>query len=193
VAKLSSKQRKKLPSRDFVFPDKAPGSGSYPIPDESHARNALARSAGKPEHAAVVRAVRRRYPNIDVSKSEFDITVPLWKNDEEQIVYGVVLSPELRDSQADIVDADDIRKAAHRFLVAYRQHDVQHAERQAGVETVESFIAPQDMEIEGQRVLKGAWVMATHVTDPEVWERVKKGEITGYSIGGSGVRVPEAV
>jgi hypothetical protein len=64
MAKLTTEQRKALPKSDFVFPDKAPGSGSYPIPDKSHAMNALARSAGKPEEAAVKAAVRRRYPGL---------------------------------------------------------------------------------------------------------------------------------
>lgn len=63
-AKLSSSERKKLPKSAFVFPDKAPGPGSYPIHDESHARNALARAAGTPEEGPVKAAVHRRYPNI---------------------------------------------------------------------------------------------------------------------------------
>lgn len=41
AAPLSTKQRKSVPKSDFVFPDKAPGPGSYPIPDRSHAANAL--------------------------------------------------------------------------------------------------------------------------------------------------------
>jgi hypothetical protein len=125
-------------------------------------------------------------------KSEFEVSVPLWKNEAEQIVYGVVLTPGVRDSQGDIVDAAEIRKAAHGFLVNYRKHDVQHSEQAAGVETVESFIAPTDMEVAGQSVLEGSWVMATHISDPEVWERVVKQEIGGYSIGGSGERLPDA-
>jgi len=40
----------------------------YPIEDAAHARDALARSSGKPEHAAVVTAVRRKYPEIDIEK-----------------------------------------------------------------------------------------------------------------------------
>jgi hypothetical protein len=67
VGHLSALQRRRLPHSDFVFPDKAPGPGSYPVPDETHARDALARSSGKPEHAAVVRAVKPKFPEIEVS------------------------------------------------------------------------------------------------------------------------------
>lgn len=61
---LSSSDRASLPKGAFAIPSKAPGSGSYPIPDISHARNALARSSGKPEEAAVKAAVYRRYPGL---------------------------------------------------------------------------------------------------------------------------------
>ncbi|HXK34678.1 MAG TPA: hypothetical protein VNM91_11790 [Dehalococcoidia bacterium] len=38
-------QRKRLPKSAFAVPSKAPGPGSYPIPDKAHARNAKARAA----------------------------------------------------------------------------------------------------------------------------------------------------
>ncbi|HEY1244555.1 MAG TPA: hypothetical protein VGF29_06945 [Hyphomicrobiaceae bacterium] len=66
MAELTAAARKKLPSSSFVFP----GQRRYPIADESHARNALARVSayGTPEEKARVRgAVRRRYPGIDQS------------------------------------------------------------------------------------------------------------------------------
>jgi hypothetical protein len=64
AATLSTKQRKALPDSAFVFPDRAPGPGSYPIGDRVHASNALARSSGKPEAAAVKRKVCSRYPDL---------------------------------------------------------------------------------------------------------------------------------
>ena len=57
---LSAKQRNALPRSAFALP----GERKYPINDPSHARNALARAAGKPEEAQVRAAVRRRYPGI---------------------------------------------------------------------------------------------------------------------------------
>lgn len=44
MAKLTSKQRNKMPSSEFAGPDR-----SYPIPDKSHAQNAKAR-ASEMEH-----------------------------------------------------------------------------------------------------------------------------------------------
>jgi len=66
VAKLTSAKRKTLPKSDFV----EKSARKYPIPDAAHARDALARSSGKPEHAAVVAAVRRRFPKINITKKK---------------------------------------------------------------------------------------------------------------------------
>jgi hypothetical protein len=72
MAKLSAWKRKKMPSSQFALPGKGEGpsgkgSGSYPIPDASHARNALARVSqhGTPAEKATVRAkVHARFPAI---------------------------------------------------------------------------------------------------------------------------------
>lgn len=62
MAKLSTVERKKLPAKDFAGPDR-----SYPVENESHARNALARVSqhGSPELKAKVRAkVKAKFPGI---------------------------------------------------------------------------------------------------------------------------------
>jgi hypothetical protein len=67
MADLSTKKRKQLPKSDFAIPSKAPGPGSYPIPDLAHARNALARVAqhGTPaEQKQVKAAVYRKFPQL---------------------------------------------------------------------------------------------------------------------------------
>ena len=72
MAKLSSSRRQALPKSSFALPGKGEGksgkgAGSYPIPDESHARNALARVAqhGTPaEQKQVKAAVSRKFPKI---------------------------------------------------------------------------------------------------------------------------------
>ena len=68
MAKLTAAQRRAIPRGDFAVPSKAPGSGSYPIEDESHARDALARSSGKPVAGQVRAAVARKYPGMGRGK-----------------------------------------------------------------------------------------------------------------------------
>lgn len=77
MAKLSSSQRNALPSSDFALPGQGSGksgkgSGSYPIPDASHARAALSRVSanGTPAQKAAVRAkVAKKFPGIGKKKS----------------------------------------------------------------------------------------------------------------------------
>lgn len=68
MSTLNSKQRSNLSPSQFAVPGQAPGAGSYPIPNTSHARNALARSAGKPVAGKVKAAVHKKFPNIDQAK-----------------------------------------------------------------------------------------------------------------------------
>lgn len=65
MANLSTNQRSNMPNSQFAVPSQAPGSGSYPIPDAAHARNALARSSGKPVHGQVAAAVHKKFPNVE--------------------------------------------------------------------------------------------------------------------------------
>lgn len=70
MARLNAAARKSLPKGDFAVPSKASTpqgkakGGSYPIPDKSHAQNALARSSGKPVAARVRAAVAKKFPGI---------------------------------------------------------------------------------------------------------------------------------
>lgn len=69
---LNAAQRKALPKTDFAVPSKAgtpqgkAKGGSFPIPDASHARNALARASGKPIEGQVKAAVKKKFPSIGV-------------------------------------------------------------------------------------------------------------------------------
>lgn len=66
MAKLTTEQRNRLSRGSFAIPE----TRSYPIHDENHARDALARveQNGTPEEKKRVReAVHRRFPDIKQS------------------------------------------------------------------------------------------------------------------------------
>ena len=75
---LTAGERQAMPKSDFALPGKGEGpkgagAGSYPIPDENHGRNALARVAqhGTPEEKAKVSAaVHRKFPAIEQRASK---------------------------------------------------------------------------------------------------------------------------
>lgn len=54
---------------------------------------------------------------------------------------------------------------------------------------VECYTAPADFYIGGDLIKKGTWLMGVVWSD-SYFEKVQKGEITGYSMGGRGRRVP---
>ncbi len=56
-----------------------------------------------------------------------------------------------------------------------------------GCEVVESYVAKSDMEIDGQPIKKGTWLMTMEISNADVWDSISKwGDITGYSMGGVG-------
>ncbi|WP_277714231.1 XkdF-like putative serine protease domain-containing protein [Bacillus atrophaeus] len=103
--------------------------------------------------------------------------------DEQKLVYGIVYEPDTTDAHGDFMTVGEIEKAAHGFLKDARQIDKQH-DFQGGVgAVVESYVAPADFEMNGETIKKGSWVLVTKASE-EIWEQIKKGEITGYSMAG---------
>lgn len=103
--------------------------------------------------------------------------------DEQKLVYGIVYEPDTVDAHGDFMTAAEIEKAAHGFLKDAREIDKQH-DFQGGVgAVVESYVAPADFEMNGETIKKGSWVLVTKASE-EIWEEIKKGEITGYSMAG---------
>jgi hypothetical protein len=109
-------------------------------------------------------------------------------------VTGIVYEPMVEDSQGDYMTEEEITKAAHWFMKNGGSVDVQHCFKKFdGAEVVESYVAKCDMEIDGQDVKKGTWIMTMEISDPDAWDSIQKGEITGFSMGGSGVHSKDDV
>jgi Putative phage serine protease XkdF len=125
----------------------------------------LTKSAGEPNFEKAVRVITKAA-------------------DPKQIVYGVVYEPDTPDAHDDMMTAEEIEKAAHKFMKDFRGIDEQHDFEGGAGELLESYIAPVDMEVGGETIVKGSWVIVTKATD-EIWEKIQKGEYTGYSMGGT--------
>lgn len=106
---------------------------------------------------------------------------------ESHYVTGIVYEPMVEDTDGNYMTEEEITKAAHWFMKNSGEADVQHCFQKAdGVEVVESYVAKCDMEIEGQTIQKGTWLMTMEVTDADIWDSIEKGAITGFSMGGKG-------
>lgn len=106
------------------------------------------------------------------------------KQEDQHLVCGVVYEPDITDAQNDQASEEEIRKAAHQFMEEVQILKVNHSGKQVKVKPVESYIAPADFEMCGQKVKKGSWVMTCKVSDEELWKDIKDNRITGYSMAG---------
>lgn len=130
--------------------------------------------------------------NVVKKALDADRAIPIIKADEEQrIVFGIVLEPDTVDAQKDTINAVEIEKACHLFMEEHGTLGLQHKEAINGkVKLLENYIAPANFKVGTEKVKKGTWLMVWRVLDDELWAAVKAGEITGFSIGGHGVRKP---
>lgn len=100
---------------------------------------------------------------------------------EQHLVYGEVYAPNRPDSGGDYMTRDGIQKAAYKFMKHQRldQVDTQHNnELVKGAVIVESFIARKG----DPDFIEGSWVVGMHIDNDEMWGKIKKGEINGFSL-----------
>jgi len=99
---------------------------------------------------------------------------------DQRIVLGEVYSPDRPDAQGEFMRADEIRKMAHEFVMSKKidQVDVMHDNQLVPCHVVESFIA-RDGDPD---FIPGSWVIAMQFPEGDLWDRVKKGGINGFSM-----------
>lgn len=103
-------------------------------------------------------------------------------------VTGIVYEPMVEDTQGNYMTEEEITKAAHWFAKNGSGADLQHNfELLEGAAVVESSVTKCDMELEGEPIKKGTWLMTMEITNPDIFEAIEKREITGFSMGGSGI------
>ena len=120
-------------------------------------------------------------------------------SDEKRLAFGWASisqdesGAELVDLAEDIIDPDTLENAAYEFVRLYREGGEMH-ERGACAVLVESVVFTKEkMAAMGipEGTLPTGWWIGFYVTDDEVWEKVKSGEYTMFSI--EGTAIPETV
>lgn len=130
----------------------------------------------------------KKFASVSLEKR---FVLPILKAEEagdRRLVTGPVLIPDTQDAQKHEVSAAEIEQAAHKFLLEYNEQTqiaYMHKDFQRKLALVESWIAPIDFELNGRSVVKGTWIVTVLVLDDDTWAAVKKGEIRGFSIGGT--------
>lgn len=106
---------------------------------------------------------------------------------ETHYITGIVYEPMVEDTDKNYMTAAEIAKAEKYFTENSGSIDIQHSfETEENVSVVESWITKCDCSINGKEVKKGTWLMTVKVEDDDIWDKVEKGEITGFSMGGVG-------
>lgn len=127
---------------------------------------------------------------MNMNSSNVLKNVPILKReDEKQLVTGVVYEPNIEDAHGDIMTAEEIERAAYNFLEKYRYIDKNHDELAGKGTVVESWISKNNTVVGKQNIKKGTWLMTVRVDDSETWKEIKEGKITGFSMGGVGERM----
>lgn len=152
------------------------------ITSEALANGGAKHSTGLPGGSAL---------RTDEDEEEEKVTklfIPLTKAvADKRMITGVVLVPEQVDAHGDIYDAAVVSKAAYDFLAGYNAGNevaLMHKDFKRDFDLLESYVAPVDFALGDTTVKAGTWLITVRVNEDKIWDKVKKGEITGFSIGG---------
>lgn len=133
-------------------------------------------------------------PEEHADREPFVHTVPFSMADaEKQIVYGVVLQPDVPDEQGHVMTAADIEEACHRFMERSQDLDAHHTRlvQSEEAQVVECWIQREPVVWEfGERtteVLPGSWCLGVKIYSDGLWGEVEDGEIMSFSPKGWGV------
>lgn len=171
--------------RHFPYKD---SSGKVDLP---HLRNAIARipqsKLPKDVRDRVQAKARKLLEDVKEGK-RFEKLVSVYPIDkadkEEHIVCGVVYEPDVVDAQGDKANEVEIRKAAYQFMEEVQTFKVNHEGKKVKVKVLESYVAPVDFTVAKKPIKKGSWVLTVRVLDKKIWDAVKSGELTGFSMAG---------
>lgn len=115
--------------------------------------------------------------------------IPIAKAQNEELMQGlyVVLEPDVVDAHGDTISADEIRKSCHNFNNSLAKANLFHLVNTDSFSVVESFVAPVAMELNGQILKAGTWLVNLQFSEA-LWEDVKADKFSGVSIGAMGIK-----
>lgn len=96
----------------------------------------------------------------------------------------------ITDRQGDIIEPEELEKAAYDFVLDFRESGVMHKGRANGRLIESTVFTPEKLKAMGlaKDALPFGWWIGFQIDDPEVFKRVKKGELAMFSIQGSAQR-----
>jgi len=119
-------------------------------------------------------------------------------SEEKRIAVGPILIPDLEIYRNDPTEGeyyikfskDTVRQASELYLNRSNQHNVteEHAGMIEGVTLIESWIVESSIDkashLGFKNLPKGTWMGTMKINNDEVWDKVKSGDLKGFSIEG---------
>ena len=114
-------------------------------------------------------------------------------DDEQRVVYGwasVVTEggEPIVDRQGDVITPDTLVKAVNDFMEHVRVGKVMHEGDQTGMVLHSLPVTKEIADSLGIQTDREGWIVAYKVYDDAVWQLVKSGELSAFSIGGRAVK-----
>lgn len=97
---------------------------------------------------------------------------------------------QITDYQEDVVDPEDLENAAYNFVLFYRTGGELHENPDVAT-LIESCVFTKEKQAAmglAEGTLPEGWWIGFQVDDPDVWEKVKSGEYSMFSIEGTAIR-----
>jgi hypothetical protein len=129
----------------------------------------------------------------DIVKGRFKIQK---SEDDKMLAFGwaniAVTSggEQIEDYHEDLIDPEELEQAAYKFVELYREGGEMH-ERGGCAVLIESMVFTKEKQSAlgiAEGTLPEGWWIGFKVTDTDVWDKVKSGEYSMFSIEGEAIR-----
>lgn len=129
----------------------------------------------------------------DIIKGRFKIQK---SEDDKMLAFGwanvavTAGGEQIEDYHEDLIDPEELEQAAYKFVELYREGGEMHERGGCAVLVESMFFSKEKQKALGiaEGTLPEGWWIGFKVTDPDVWEKVKDGTYSMFSIEGEAIR-----
>jgi len=129
----------------------------------------------------------------DIIKGRFKIQK---SEDDKMLAFGwanvavTAGGEQIEDYHEDLIDPEELEQAAYKFVELYREGGEMHERGGCAVLVESMFFSKEKQKALGiaEGTLPEGWWIGFKVTDADVWEKVKSGEYSMFSIEGEAIR-----
>lgn len=115
---------------------------------------------------------------------------------DQQLIFGWLYvcrkadGTQVVDHSGEVIDVADLERAAYSYALDSRDAGYMHSKMGIGKMVSSVVFTPETRQAMGipEGILPDGWWIGFKISDPEVWQKVKSGELKMFSIGGQAER-----